>query len=445
MAPADAPVSKVEELVEQLKDLHAGELILPEVIALGEPAIPALEALLRGPSEALYHSRRWAADALAGIPGHAATSALIRALRDSITRHPDPVSLEAEDVIINRIADHLAERAAPGAIEALLDALRVRPYSHCASALGRLIDPRAVPRLIDCLYDDVARAAAVDALGKYGERAAAALADVLLEPRSIEGREPPSSIDARAAAARLLSWLADQGVSSAQAERVLAVSLHDGERLVRVEAAIALARRPGRPSADVAKTLALALDEPHWVRAEQIAEALALLGAGAEEALIAVLLSPADDEASRRRLVRAIELMPRIGAASAASLLPRFSDASDAHVRFAAANALDELTGVAPDALARFVGDKVAAVRRRAVAALCRRSALDLDTAIRLLGDADRLVRKLAFDRLRASGRVALPRLKQTVRGFGTPLRTIRARSRLWWRAGVLVLLNSGH
>ena len=47
----------------------------------------------------------------------------------------------------------------PGGL--LLQTLAAHPYAGCARALGRLCEVRAVPHLVQCLYDEVAREAAM--------------------------------------------------------------------------------------------------------------------------------------------------------------------------------------------------------------------------------------------------------------------------------------------
>jgi len=181
-------------LIERLNNLYEGPLVLPGVIRLGDAAVPGLEAILRGPSQALPHARCMAADALGAIGGPEAASALVGALRDSIARTPDVISLEAERVVVDRIANHLCAHRENDVIEALLEALRITPYPACARALGELKDPRAIPLLIECLHDDAARGAALDALRRFGWDACPALIGTLIQPRLRRGLEAPSSI-----------------------------------------------------------------------------------------------------------------------------------------------------------------------------------------------------------------------------------------------------------
>ncbi|MGH8150995.1 MAG: hypothetical protein ACRETB_13615, partial [Steroidobacteraceae bacterium] len=254
-------------LIKALENLYDGPRRLPEVVRLGEPAVPAIEAILRGGSQSVYQARYLAADALAAIGGPASTAALIRALRDSVARAPDPVSLEAESVIVNRIADHLSASRDPEAAEALLEALRRRPYPSCARALGRLGEPRAIALLVRCLDDDAAREAAREALCRFGGAASLPVATLLLTPRKVGGLEPPSLIDARAAAAHVLGAHLAADVAPAGADLALLAALEDSELRVRVEAALALARR-GASAALAARVLAAALGKVDWACAE---------------------------------------------------------------------------------------------------------------------------------------------------------------------------------
>jgi HEAT repeat protein len=416
------------------------------VVALGESAVPALEALLRGPSQTIYQHRYLAADALAAIPGPAATASLARALRDSVARRLDPASLESEDVIVNRVAEHLSRRADPEITELLLEALRTRFHPQCALALGRIGERRAIPLIIECLHDDAARSAAAEALRHFGGASVAPLMDTLLEPRLAHGLEPPSRIDGRAAAARLLGELAEQGTAAAvDAQWALVLALRDGQRAVRIEAALSLARLVGSAAAitpmasaaaaDAACALVAALDEPEWSRADTILQALAHW-VPAREPLIAPLIAAAPvDEPGRRRQLRGIELAGRLRARSALPALASLSNAHDAEVRLAAIIALDAIPAADPPSIEPFLDDCEPAVRRRAVEALRSRHMLPCESAVRLLGDPDAAVRAPAVACLREAGPSALPALSHALLAPGSVVRSSGSRWRLWWRA----------
>lgn len=443
-------------LIERLNDLHEGPLILPEVIRLGDGAVPGLEAILRGPSQAVPHSRCLAADALGAIGSPVSAAALVRALRDSVARTPDPVSLEAERVVIDCIADHLGNHPEPQVALALLEALQTCPYPACARALGRLRDARAIPLLVECLYDDAARVAAVEALPRLGRTSCAPLIRALTEPRIRRGLEAPSSIDARVAAARLLGELAEAGVAPSAAEIALRSALGDRQRAVRTEAAIALVRRGGHAAPEAAAVLAAGLDHADWGQAERIMDALARLGRLAEQSVVPLIADPADDEAGRRRRVRAVIVAGRIRAASAVTPLAALAHVGDRRLRFAAVTALTRIPAATHSALDPFLLDQEVAIRRRAVRALRERRALDPELATELLGDSDREVRCLARASLLESAPVAHGSLSRAIRTLGNrprmaglriaqpigalrpgrnPIEGVRCRVRLWWNA----------
>ncbi len=412
------------------------------MVALGPSAVPALEGLLRAPSQAVYHHRYLAADALAAIGGPAATAALARALRDSIARSPDPTSLEAEGVIVNRVAAHLGRVSDPAIVELLLEALRTRPYRECALALGRLGERRAVPLLIEYLHDDTVRSAAVEALRSLGDAAVGPLADTLTEALLVHGLEPPSRIDGRVAAARLLGELAPGAQSVPQAKRALRLALHDRQRAVRIEAALALARRAvPEAAADAARVLVAALDEPDWAQVDTILEALARLPALSETLAVPLIAAVPADEAGRRRRLRVVELAGLLRARAAVPALAALAaptQAHDAPLRLAAVIALEAIPAADAAALERFLDDGEAVVRRRSVEALRRRAGLSPESAVRLLGDPDPAVRGAAAAGLRTAGAAAHAVLRQAICNFGANVRVAGSRWRLWWRACAL-------
>ncbi len=180
-APAAKNSDPAPSLVDRFRNLHDGPLVFHEVVRFADAAVPALEILVRGPSDAVHQPRCLAADALAAIGSSAAVHALIRALLDAVGRDPSPTLLEAESLLVNHIAEHLTRFSRPEVTEALLAALRHRRYPYCAAALGLTGDPRAIPLLVECLYEDAARPAATGALRRFGLITLEPLAYVLLE------------------------------------------------------------------------------------------------------------------------------------------------------------------------------------------------------------------------------------------------------------------------
>jgi HEAT repeat protein len=274
-------MSEWEPLIARLRNLHDGPLVVHEVVRLGDEVIPSLERLLRAAPDAVYHPRCLAADALAAIGTLAAITALIRGLLDSSGRDLPPILLEAESVLVNNIADHLGGFPGREVADALLVALERRRYPYCASALGRLREARAIPLLIECLYEDTARLAAMGALRRFGEAARQPLVRALRQAPQRGVLEPPGRTDGRAASAGLLGELAG---ARAGDDRIvicaLSGALHDPQRPVRVEAALWLVRCGAPAWPEAVRVLSAALPEENWARAREIIETLA--GAGFE-------------------------------------------------------------------------------------------------------------------------------------------------------------------
>jgi HEAT repeat protein len=116
-----------------------------------------------------------------------------RALRSCLVHsEAEPVLRAAEEVIVSRIAHNLGRLGDAAASDALLDALEAHPYPGCITALAALKEPRAIPRVVECLYDDFARSAAADALRAFGQRAVPFLERLLLVPHVQHGFEGPT-------------------------------------------------------------------------------------------------------------------------------------------------------------------------------------------------------------------------------------------------------------
>jgi HEAT repeat protein len=433
---AVAPAS----LVDRFRNLHEGPLVFHEVVRLADAAVPALESLVRGPSDAVHQPRCLAADALAAIGSSAAVHALTRALLDSVGRDPSPVLLEAESILVNHIAEHLSRFSRPEVTEALLAALRRRRYPYCAAALGLTGDPRAIPLLVECLNEDAARTAAAAALRRFGRAALEPLARVLLEPGSGATREPPSRLDGRIAAVRLLGHLASADSPDAPlALAVLTKALSDRQHAIRVEAALALVRRDMQANEFTAHILVAALEEGNWARAEEIITALVRLGPAAERMLIPIIGLHPRDEGDRRRRVHAVQTVGRLGSIAAVSLLRGFHASQDTSLRLATVEALERIGSSDASSLALFLSDPHPLIRYRTLQALVRRRALHPELAMRLLADEDSDVRKLAVNAVREDLGAALPFLKRAASRCGAPMEGLAPRLRLWWHACALI------
>lgn len=355
----DATASAATRLVARLQNLHNGARALPLIISLGDAAVPALESFLRGPSQALYHPRGRAADALGAIGSPPALEALIRALRDSIAREPEPFCREAEGIVVSRIAESLSRHRSPAVIEALLDALRARPYPACARVAGEMGDSRAIPLLIECLHEDAARSAAMAALLRFNGAAVARLRAVLAMPQVINGMEPPTWIEGRAAAATVLGTLGDC--------RSLIRALDDRQRPVRLAAAMGLAGCMGTVPERALHVLLRGLDDQDWSRAQSIMQLLEPLAPSIASALESILEDPAADEPSKRRHRRVAVLAGHLGLLAAAPDLAALSCADDPQLRIAAIDALTQIGGCDDSHLARFLLDPEIDIAARAL------------------------------------------------------------------------------
>lgn len=394
----------VQAAADRLRDLRAGAGAFGDVLAFGEAAVPALEALLRGPTATVYEPRCLAADALAAIRDEPAFAALLRAFEDSLQRVLDPVLLESETVVLSHIAELFGGRKDPRATELLLRALAVRPYAAVARALGRIEDARAVPLLVECLYDGSARTAAVEALARFGTLPLAALTRVLLAPRIANGFESASCVDARAGAASVLG-----AMDCAAAQLPLAWALFDREPEVRIAAAEALAGRID-PSGEVAlpHLIELLADET-WPRAERAANAIRVIDGPAVEPLIGIVTSSTDGSAAARRRRRyTIQLLGKLAPSRAVRVLADLSSSPDLDDRVAALHALGAMSTADVDgAIARFVNDEDPVVRRRAVDILVARGPTAAPFIARALAHEDARVRRRAAEALRNWGTAA--------------------------------------
>jgi HEAT repeat protein len=416
----------VESLVARLRDLHAGPKALPEVVALGDCAVPALEALLRASSESIPHRRWLAADALAAIGSRVATMALIRSLRDCSSRDLDPVALEAESLIVNRIAERLDRRSDLEVTEALLEAISRRPYANCARALGVRGEPRAIPLLVNCLYEDTVRLAALEALRHFREAAAPQLMAALAVRAARLGAEAPTHVDGRAAAATLLGAL-----NGPEIQRVLLRALTDQEGQVRLAAALALASHQGVAARQAASVLMMALAGADWVQTLSITQALIRLGPQAESAVLAAIAHEPLNGTDRVRRVRAVGIAARLSLDSCIPVLARLHEAADANLRLAALGALSHHPSADSGCLLSFASDPNPIIRRKAVESLCIRGAIGPAEAMALLGDADPSIRTVIKRRLRQLGSDALPPVRSAVLTWGAPLHGW-PRARLW-------------
>jgi HEAT repeat protein len=316
--------------VQRLLSLKDGLSAVPQVVALGQAAVPHLEPLLRGPAESIFEPRCLVADTLGMIGGEHAAEVLLRALADSLGRKLDPAREYAELAVINRIAENLGRLKDPRAREPLLHTLMHHPYPGVIRALAQLEETRAIPWIVNALSDDFAREAAIEAIRAFGRRALPALL-VYLE----EGAAPVTQ-SGRACAARLLSEAGTNEVIEP-----LRRALADASATVRLGAAVALSAFPQRAqAADAVPVLLefLADDDPH--RAEESMNALMRLQRFSEPALIRLIREHARDGTQTRKLQRTLVLLERFATWPALEAIAALHAQPQAHLRFRALQVL---------------------------------------------------------------------------------------------------------
>jgi HEAT repeat protein len=219
------------------------------------------------------------------------------------------------------------------------------------------------------LREDAVRGAAMHSLRRFGRasvlRLRAALAMAMAMAHDVGGIEPPTSVDGRAAVATLLGELGERAP--------LLLALEDRARSVRVAAAMALAKSAEGPTARTLEVLIQGLDDPSWVYAQSIMEALIPHGRSYTTLLEQRLKDPVSDEASIRRNRRAAVLAGRLGMTSASPLLAALFDADDQELRLAAVHALTQIPASSEKDLAGFLADPALVVALEAFRELRRR------------------------------------------------------------------------
>ena len=123
--------------------------------------------------------------ALGGIGDPQAVEPLCNALKD------------ADKDVRQAAAGALGKLGAP-AVESLIAALQDRAVAaHAAQALGSIVDPRAIPALIDALRDENygIRSAAVEAVGRFNGMALEPLIATLHDPNKDTRRAASDALD----------------------------------------------------------------------------------------------------------------------------------------------------------------------------------------------------------------------------------------------------------
>jgi HEAT repeat protein len=332
----------LEDLAAGLDDLSRNREALALLILQGQRAVPVLAEVLLGPPSSIPEPRCLAAEGLGAIGGEAAVSALIHVLTCNDIRQLDPILRLAEEAVRNRAAVQLGKLGDRRAVEPLLYALAHGGLREAMTALARFGEVRAIPHFVSRLEDPCDRAAATEALVKFGQVAVPALIAALAERRPSPMDEAPVSIERRAEAARLLGIIGDRSLMP-----VLSNCLEDPAGIVQLEVALSLvtllaADAPGRALTIITQNLGRS-SLPVQVRC---ADALVALGdraiphvillGGPRLTAVARPRQPGDDALQ----ITVIEILERIGTEGSARELEAFLHDCSSLVRERARRAL---------------------------------------------------------------------------------------------------------
>ncbi len=200
--PPEYRENLVKNAIGRLKSFHDGEIAVPEVVACGNEAIPALRALLfERELSGLFQARVRAVEALAGLRAHAVLLEFLKTERQLA----DPVERLGEDAVINAAASALAYRNDPGLFEVLMRLARRPCLTGVIFALGTFRKAEAIPLLIEALTEDASRLSAEKALVRIGTAARTALTEVADRPS--DERASESELRQQRSARKVLSEL----------------------------------------------------------------------------------------------------------------------------------------------------------------------------------------------------------------------------------------------
>lgn len=194
--------AEISRYMKELDTLKEGAAAVAKLIACGHSAIePLRQFLLSGEPRVLYHTRRWAVEALAGLGAKDILLEYLKQERDI----PDPAVRFGEEAVKSAAAQKLTQWPSKEVIQVLIGIAQERCLPGALEALGELKRPEAIPLLVKALKDDVCRPTAENALRKIGPPAEPALIQAAIAPYPNRESEDPSSLLRRRSAVGLLA------------------------------------------------------------------------------------------------------------------------------------------------------------------------------------------------------------------------------------------------
>ncbi len=195
---------EIKRYMKELDSLKEGEGAVEKLIACGHSAIePLKQFLLAGAPRVLYHTRRWAVEALAGLGAKEILLEYLKQERDI----PDPAVRLGEEAVKSAAAQKLIGWPSEEVIQVLIGIAQEGCLPGALEALGELKRPEAIPFMVKALEDDVCRPIAEDALRRIGRPAESALIQAVISPHPNRESEEPSSLLRRRCAVGLLAEL----------------------------------------------------------------------------------------------------------------------------------------------------------------------------------------------------------------------------------------------
>jgi len=143
--PHPPPDDKIRFYIEELNSLKEGAAAATRLIACGRSAIePLRQSLLEGKPSVVYHSRRWAVEALAALGARDVLLEYLTQKKDIA----DPAIRLGEEAVKSAAARELMRWRSEEVFRLLLGLAQERCLPGVLGALGEFKRPEAVPCLV---------------------------------------------------------------------------------------------------------------------------------------------------------------------------------------------------------------------------------------------------------------------------------------------------------